>query len=74
MRVGKIIDNESDFDERGIDAKKLMLLKRLKNMSRGRISDYLDKYSQAVFTPVDYTLKYNPICAVDWWNCSCQHN
>lgn len=51
------------FDEEGIGASKLAFVKRLKNMKRGRISEYVDKYSEAVFTPVDYTSKYNPI-----WN------
>ena len=51
------------FDEEGIDADKLIFVKRLKNIKRARISEYVDKYSQAVFTPVDYSLENNPI-----WN------
>jgi len=36
---------------------------RLKNVRRGRISEYAEKYSDAVYTPVDETLNYNPL-----WN------
>ena len=38
------------FDEEGIDAAKLEYVKRLKNVRRGRIREYVDKYSQAVYT------------------------
>ncbi len=51
------------FDEAGIDAGKLAFIKRLKNMSRGRISEYVDKYSEAQFTPVDFNADANPL-----WN------
>jgi len=51
------------FDEEGIDKDKLNYIKRLKNIKRGRIKEYLDKYSQAVYTEVDTSLDYNPL-----WN------
>ncbi|MBN1276663.1 MAG: NADP-specific glutamate dehydrogenase [Deltaproteobacteria bacterium] len=51
------------FDEAGIDREKLAFVKRLKNIRRGRISEYIDKYSEAVFTEVDTTLDFNPL-----WN------
>ncbi len=51
------------FDEEGIDKDKLDFIKRLKNIKRGRIKEYVDKYSQAVYTEVDTSLDYNPL-----WN------
>ncbi len=49
------------FDEAGIDAEKLNHVKHLKNIRRGRIQDYVDKYPQAVYTATDETLDYHPI-------------
>src|SRR5690606_26964230 len=40
---GYIVDND------GIDADKLAFIMELKNVKRGRISEYVDKYSQAKF-------------------------
>jgi glutamate dehydrogenase (NADP+) len=51
------------FDEQGIDAEKLAWVKELKNVRRGRISEYVEKYPQAVYTEVDPTLDYNPLWA-----------
>jgi glutamate dehydrogenase (NADP+) len=51
------------YDESGIDAKKLEFVKMLKNVRRGRIKEYADKYSEAVYTPLDPGLEYNPL-----WN------
>ena len=51
------------YDEEGIDADKLDYVMRLKNVRRGRIEEYAEKYTNAVYTPVDDTLGYNPI-----WN------
>ena len=39
------------YDEQGIDADKLAFVNRLKNIRRGRISDYVEHYPQAVYTP-----------------------
>ena len=51
------------YDEEGIDKDKLTFVKRLKNIKRGRISEYIDKYSEAVYTETDFTLDHNPL-----WN------
>ncbi|MBN2034018.1 MAG: NADP-specific glutamate dehydrogenase [Deltaproteobacteria bacterium] len=50
-------------DEEGIDGKKLAFVKWLKNVRRGRIKDYVDKYSQSTYTEADSSLDYNPL-----WN------
>ena len=49
------------FDPEGIDQKKLDFVKRLKNMKRGRIREYIDKYSETVYTEADTSLGYNPL-------------
>ena len=51
------------YDEAGITPEKLRFIMMLKNVKRGRISEYVNKYSDAVYTPVDSSLGYNPI-----WN------
>ena len=51
------------YDEGGIDSKKLEYVKMLKNVRRGRIKEYAEKYSEAVYTPVDPALDHNPL-----WN------
>jgi glutamate dehydrogenase (NADP+) len=51
------------YDEEGIDGDKLAHVKRLKNIKRARISEYIDKYPQAVYTEADASLDYNPL-----WN------
>ena len=51
------------FDESGIDRKKLEYVKMLKNVRRGRMNEYVDKYPDAVYTPVDPAIDYNPL-----WN------
>jgi len=49
------------FDEQGIDTDKLQFVMHLKNIRRGRIREYCDKYPEAVYTEADQTLGYNPI-------------
>lgn len=49
------------YDEEGIDAKKLAFVMELKNVRRGRIKEYVDKYPKAVFTPLDTKLVHNPL-------------
>ncbi|MDD3992508.1 MAG: NADP-specific glutamate dehydrogenase [Desulfobacterales bacterium] len=49
------------YDAAGIDRDKLDYLKRLKNIRRARIMEYVDKYSEAVYTEADTTLGYNPL-------------
>ncbi|MCJ7596394.1 MAG: NADP-specific glutamate dehydrogenase, partial [Desulfobacterales bacterium] len=51
------------YDGEGIDRGKLEFVKRLKNIRRGRIQEYVDKYSKAVYTEADSTLDHNPL-----WN------
>ncbi len=51
------------YDEEGIDREKLEYLMKLKNVRRGRVEEYADKYPSAVYTPVDPSLDYNPL-----WN------
>jgi len=51
------------YDESGLDGEKLAYLKVLKNVRRGRISEYADKYPSSVYTAVDPALDYNPL-----WN------
>ncbi len=51
------------YDEAGIDAGKLDFVKRLKNVRRGRMREYVDKYPQAVYIEADAALDHNPM-----WN------
>jgi glutamate dehydrogenase (NADP+) len=47
------------YDPEGIDKAKLAFVKRLKNIKRGRIREYVDKYSQTEYTETDTTLDHN---------------
>ncbi len=49
------------YDEQGIDADKLAFVKRLKNQRRGRISEYVDQYPHAVYTPATPDMVANPL-------------
>jgi len=49
------------YDEEGIDAEKLEYIKVLKNLRRGRVKEYADKYTSAVYTAVDAGADYNPL-------------
>ena len=51
------------YDPDGIDTEKLTFVMDIKNIRRGRISEYVDKYPNAKYTPVDPSMDYNPI-----WN------
>ena len=51
------------YDEEGIDEQKLAFVKELKNIRRGRIREYTEKYPGAVYTDADLSLGYNPL-----WN------
>ncbi|MFQ5823000.1 MAG: NADP-specific glutamate dehydrogenase [bacterium] len=51
------------FDEKGISSEKLEFVKELKNIRRGRIKEYAEKYPNVIYTPEDPTLDYNPL-----WN------
>ena len=49
------------YDEEGIDRGKLDFVKRLKNIRRAPIGEYVDKYSQAVFAERGSGLDHNPL-------------
>lgn len=49
------------YDEEGIDEEKLLFVKHLKNIRRGRIREYSDRYPQAVYTETDAELGYNKL-------------
>ncbi len=49
------------YDEAGIDREKLAYMMELKNVKRGRISEYADKFSTAVYTATDRDADHNPI-------------
>ena len=51
------------YDEEGINLEKLAYVMELKNVRRGRIQEYVSKYTKAVYTAVDPKLDYNPL-----WN------
>ena len=51
------------YDESGITKEKLDYVMYLKNVERGRMKDYVSKYPEAVYTPVDADMDYNPL-----WN------
>jgi glutamate dehydrogenase (NADP+) len=54
-------------DEAGIDRDKLAYVLDLKNVRRGRIKEYTDKFKSAKYYPVDSKLDYNPL-----WNIKAQ--
>ncbi|HEY3662082.1 MAG TPA: NADP-specific glutamate dehydrogenase [Chthoniobacterales bacterium] len=51
------------YDEAGINREKLAFVMDLKNVRRGRLKEYADKFKGAVFTADDGTLDHNPL-----WN------
>jgi len=51
------------YDESGIDREKLAFVMELKNVRRGRIKEFSDKFKTAKYYPVDTKLDYNPL-----WN------
>ncbi|PWB72430.1 NADP-specific glutamate dehydrogenase [candidate division GN15 bacterium] len=50
-------------DPEGIDSKKLEFLMDLKNVRRGRIKEYADKFKGATYSPIDPKMDFNPL-----WN------
>ena len=50
-------------DESGIDQEKLEYVKILKNVRRGRLEEYTDKYASAAYTAADPATGYNPLWA-----------
>jgi glutamate dehydrogenase (NADP+) len=51
------------YDPDGIDREKLAWVIELKNVMRGRIREYADKFKKAIFMPTDIKLEHNPL-----WN------
>ncbi len=51
------------YDPDGIDREKLAYILELKNVKRGRIRDYSERYKKAIFMPTDIKLEHNPL-----WN------
>ncbi len=51
------------YDEEGISKEKLSFVMELKNVRRGRIKEFADKYKSAVFIPIDPKANHNPL-----WN------
>jgi len=51
------------YDEEGINKEKLAFVMEMKNVRRGRIKEYTDKYKNAVYTALDPNAPFNPL-----WN------
>jgi glutamate dehydrogenase (NADP+) len=51
------------YDPDGIDRERLAYVLELKNVRRGRIRDYADRYKKAIFMPTDMKLEHSPL-----WN------
>ena len=51
------------YDADSINREKLAWLMELKNVRRGRIREYTDKFKKAIYIPTDAKLEYNPL-----WN------
>ena len=49
------------YDESGLDSEKLEFVKHLKNVKRGRIKEYAEKYPSAVYTVADPAGDHNPL-------------
>jgi glutamate dehydrogenase (NADP+) len=51
------------YDEGGITREKLAFIIELKNVRRGRIAEYAERFKEATYTETDRKLDYNPL-----WN------
>ena len=49
------------YDEAGFDREKLAFLMELKNVRRGRVSEYADRFNGATYTAVDRSSDSNPL-------------
>jgi glutamate dehydrogenase (NADP+) len=49
------------YDEEGFDREKLAFLFELKNVRRGRVREFADRFRSAVFTPIDRSVDHNPL-------------
>jgi glutamate dehydrogenase (NADP+) len=53
------------YDKDGIDQEKLAYVMDLKNVRRGRIMEYVEKYPNAEFTAVDPSRHSNPLWSIE---------
>lgn len=64
---GKVVtlsdSNGYIYDEEGINDEKLEFVMQLKNVRRGRISEYSQKFKNSVYTELDPKMEHNPL-----WN------
>ncbi len=51
------------YDEAGIDREKLAFIMTLKNIKRGRVKEYVEKYPSAVYADAEADAAFNPL-----WN------
>ncbi len=62
---GKVVtlsdSNGYIYDEEGISPEKLAFVMDLKNVRRGRIKEYAEKYKNAVYTELDPKADHNPL-------------
>ena len=49
------------YDEKGVDRSKLDFIMELKNIKRGRVKEYAEKYPEAVYSPSEPNADYNPL-------------
>jgi len=66
IEMGATVTTLSDsggyiYDPEGIDSEKLAYVMNLKNVRRGRISEYADKYKSGVYTALDPSMGHNPL-------------
>jgi glutamate dehydrogenase (NADP+) len=66
LELGGTVHTISDssgyiYDEQGVDKEKLDYIKVLKNIRRGRISEYAAEFPEAVYTPVNPAVNLNPL-------------
>lgn len=52
------------YDEAGFDTEKLSFIKELKNVRRGRINEYADKFKGSEFKASDRNLDHNPLWSI----------
>jgi len=55
-------------DPEGVTPEKLAFVMELKNVKRGRIKEYAEKFSSATFTAADHSLDHNPLWSIP---CDC---
>lgn len=56
------------YDEEGFNLEKLEFLKELKNVRRGRIKEYADRFKNVVYKQFDGNLDHNPLWTI---KCDC---